>query len=65
MTNYIEIFENTACKQTFQMESGVNAVVEAAKKDKQKVMLEAILSFIDEGVDELLIRRVWERALRV
>lgn len=31
---------------------------------KQEKILKEILSFIDEGCDELLIRRIWERALR-
>ena len=29
-----------------------------------EAQLQAILSFIAEGSDELLIRRIWERALR-
>ena len=31
---------------------------------KKEAQLTAILSFIDEGCDELLIRRIWERAMR-
>ena len=32
---------------------------------KREAQLTAILSFIDEGgCDELLIRRIWERAMR-
>jgi len=32
--------------------------------EKQELQLHAILTFIDEGVDELLVRRIWERAMR-
>ena len=64
MTDYVKIFEDTACKQTYKMADGVNAVVMEAQKNKEAVMLSAILSFIDEGEDELLVRRIWERALR-
>lgn len=37
--------------------------LDKARLDNEK-QLKSILMFIDEGVDELLVRRIWERALR-
>jgi hypothetical protein len=37
--------------------------LDAARAQNER-QLAAILSYIDEGVDELLVRRIWERALR-
>ncbi|MNP89127.1 hypothetical protein D3C85_15280 [compost metagenome] len=34
-------------------------------RSQKEMQLKSILSFIDEGCDELLIRRIWERAMRV
>ena len=35
MDSYIDLFESVACKQTYRMKAGVDAVVEAATKDLQ------------------------------
>lgn len=48
--------------KTSTWESCLKAHNEALSKQERQ--LEAILSFLDEGCDELLIRRIWERALR-
>lgn len=40
----------------------MSAGLDLAREQKEK-QLKAILSFIEEGVDELTVRRIWERAM--
>lgn len=58
---YIDIFEAAACKPTYEMESGVNAVVESvrndtyeliAKKDKEIAILAEMMHLANDLIQD-------------
>lgn len=60
MDSYIDLFESVACKQTYRMKAGVDAVVEASTKDLQ-AQLDAANAHIAEmvAVIEMDIRKTY------